>query len=79
MSLLIVTMSSSPVTDLIRAAYAKYAHCVALLYALGSDELKDTDIKLSARLRTSLHRYSIDKGLLYYCTDAVDPPRIVIP
>ena len=33
---------------------------------------------MSARLNESLHRYSIDQGLLYYCTDAVDPPRIVV-
>ena len=74
-----VTTLSSPITDLIRAAYAKDDHCVALLHALGSDEFKDSDIKLSERVRASLHRYSIDKELLYYCTDAVDPPRIVVP
>ena len=60
-------------------AYAKDDHCVALLHALGSDEFKDSNIKLSARLRARLHRYSINKRILYYCTDAADPPRIVVP
>ena len=59
-----VTKLSSPIMDLIRAVYANDDHCVALLRALGSDELKDSEIKLSARLRVSLHRYSIDKELL---------------
>ena len=29
-------------------------------------------------MHASLHRYSIEKGLLYYCTDAANPPRIVV-
>ena len=33
-----VATLSSPITDLVRAAYAKDDHCVALLHALGSDE-----------------------------------------
>ncbi|CAI5738812.1 unnamed protein product [Peronospora farinosa] len=74
-----VTTLSSSITDLIRTAYAKDDHCIALLHALGSEEFKDSDIKLSARLRASLHRYSIDEGLLYFRTDVADPPRIVVP
>ena len=70
---------SSPIEDLIRAAYAQDGQCVALLHALGSEEFKDSDIKLSARLRASLRRYSIDAGLLYYSTDVEDVPRIVVP
>ena len=66
-------------TDLIRAGYAKGDHYAALLRALVSDGFKDSDIKLSARLRASRHRYFIDQGLLYYCTDATDPPRFVVP
>ena len=57
-----VTTLSSSVTDLIRGAYAKDEQCVALLRALGSEEFKDSDIELSARLRARLHRYSIDNG-----------------
>ena len=57
-----VTTLSSLITNLIRAAYANDDQCVALLLALGSDELKDSDIKLSAHLRASLHRNSIDQG-----------------
>ena len=53
-------------------------HCVALLHALGSNEFKYSDIKLSARLRTSLHHNSIDNGLLYYGINTVDPPRSVV-
>ena len=74
-----VTTLSSSVTDLIRKAYAKDEHCVALLRALGSEEFKDSDIKLSARLRARLHRYPIDQGLLCYSTDVEDIPRIVVP
>ena len=74
-----VTTLSSSIMDLIRTAYAKDDHCVALLHALGSNEFKYSDIKLSARLRASLHRYSIDQGLLYYSTDVADPPRVVVP
>ena len=42
-----VTIISSSITDLIRASYAKDKECVPLLRALGSDVLKDSDIKLS--------------------------------
>ena len=74
-----VTTLSCSITDLIRVAYAKDEQCVAMLRALGSDEFKDSDIKLSARSRARLHRYSIDNGLLCYSTDVEDTPRIVIP
>ena len=74
----LVTLPSS-ISELIRAGYARDDHCVALLRALGSDEFKDSDIQLSARLRASLHRYSIDNGLLCYCRDKEDTPRIVVP
>ena len=74
-----VTILSSSITDLIRASYAKDGQCVALLHALGSDEFKDSDIKLSASSRARLHRYTIDNGLLCYCTDTTDTPRVVVP
>ena len=51
----------------------------ALFHALGSEEYKDSDSQLSARLQASLHRYSIDNGLLYYRTDVADTARIVVP
>ena len=70
-----VTTLSSSVTDLIRAAYAKDEQCVALLRALGSEEFRDSDIELSARLRARLHRYSIDNVLRCYRTDIEDNPR----
>ena len=39
---------------------------------------------MSLKTRTLSRRHAcvrayIEKGLLYYCTDAVDPPRIVVP
>ena len=74
-----VTTLSSPILKRIRSAYAKDDHCVALLKALGSQEFSNSDVKLSARLRASLHRYSIDQGLLYYSTDVADEPRLVVP
>ncbi|KAG3195958.1 hypothetical protein PC128_g8051 [Phytophthora cactorum] len=70
-------MSSVP--DLIRAAYAHDDMCVALLRALGSEEFKNSDKELSRRLRASLHRYTLDGGLLYYSTDPEDAPRVVVP
>ncbi|KAG3077354.1 hypothetical protein PI124_g19863 [Phytophthora idaei] len=66
------------VPDLIRAAYAHDEMCVALLRALGSEELKNSDKELSKRLRASLHRYTLDGGLLYYSTDPEDAPRGVV-
>ena len=67
-----VTILSPSITDLVRLSYAKEEQRVSLLHALGSNELKDSDIKLSARSRARLHRYSIETGLLCYCTDAAD-------
>ena len=70
---------SSSVTDLIRASYAKDEQCVDFLRALGSDEFIDSDIKLSARSRAKIPRYSIYNGLLCYRTYATDTPRIIVP
>ena len=50
-----VTILSSSITDLIRASYAKNDQCVALLRALGSDELNDSAIELSVRSRARLN------------------------
>ncbi|KAG3124605.1 hypothetical protein PI126_g23168 [Phytophthora idaei] len=74
-----VTTVTSSVPDSIRAAYAHDDMCVALLRALGSDEFKNSDKELSRRLRASLHRYTLDGGLLYYSTDPEDAPRVVVP
>ncbi|KAG2771992.1 hypothetical protein PC116_g8788 [Phytophthora cactorum] len=59
-----VTTGMSSVPDLMRAAYAHDDMCVALLRAIGSKEFKDSDKDLSGRLRASLHRYTLDGGLL---------------
>ncbi|KAG2973758.1 hypothetical protein PC121_g23681 [Phytophthora cactorum] len=53
--------------------------CVALLRALGSEEFKNSDKELSRCLLTSLHRYTLDGGLLHYSTDPEDAPRVVVP
>ncbi|KAG2910637.1 hypothetical protein PC119_g20713 [Phytophthora cactorum] len=65
--------------DLIRAVYAHDDMCVALLRGLGSEEFKNSDKELSRRLRASLHRYTLDGGLLYYNTDPEDVARVVVP
>ncbi|KAG3076269.1 hypothetical protein PI125_g21548 [Phytophthora idaei] len=74
-----VTTVTSSVPDLIRAADAHDDMCVALLRALGSEGFKNSDKELSGRLRTSLHRYTLDGGLLYYSTDPEEAPRVVVP
>ena len=74
-----VTTLSSPLEELIRVAYPRNPQCVALFHALGSEEYKDSDSQLSARLQASLHRYSIDNGFLCYRTDIADTACIVVP
>ncbi|KAG2769368.1 hypothetical protein PC116_g1552 [Phytophthora cactorum] len=74
-----VTTVASSVPDLIRATYAHDDMCVALLRAVGSEEFKNSDKQLSRRLRASLHRYTLDGGLLYYSTDPEDAPRVDVP
>ncbi|KAG4043124.1 hypothetical protein PC123_g21405 [Phytophthora cactorum] len=70
---------TSSVLDLIRIAYAHDDMCVALLRALGSEEFKNSDKELSGRSRASLHRYTLDGGLLYYSTEPEDAPRVIVP
>ena len=74
-----VTTLSSPVEEFIRVAYPRDSQCVALFHALESEGYKDLDSQLSARLRASLHRYSIDNGLLCYRTDVTNPAHNVVP
>ena len=52
---------------------------MSLFHAVGSEEYKASDGHLSARLRASLHRYSIDNVLLCDQTDVAEPSRIVVP
>ena len=70
-----VTTLSSPIEALIRVAYPRDYQCVELFHALGSEKYKDSDSHLSARLRASLLRYSIDNGLLCYRIDVADTSR----
>ena len=74
-----VTTLSSPIDELIRVAYPRDSQCVELFHLLEREEYKESDGQLSARLRVSLHRYSIDNGLLCYCTYEADTTRIVVP
>ena len=74
-----VTTLPSHIEELIRVAYPRNPQCVALFHALGSEEYKDSDSQLSARLQASLHRYSIDNGLMCYRTDVANTARIVVP
>ena len=50
-----------------------------MLRDLGSEEFKDSDIELLARLCARLHKYSIDQDLLCYITDVEYAPSIVVP
>ena len=74
-----ITTLSSAIEELIRVAYPRDPQCLALLHALGSEEYKNSDCQLSARLRASPHRYSIDNGRLCYRTDVADTARVVVP
>ena len=47
--------------------------------ALRYEEYKALDIQLSSRLRVSLHRFSIDNGILCYRKDVADTAPIVVP
>ncbi|KAG2874219.1 hypothetical protein PC114_g25395 [Phytophthora cactorum] len=73
----VITVTSS-VLDLIRAAYAHDGMCVTMLRALGSEDFKNSDKALPKLLRASLHRYTLDGGLLNYSTDPEDVPRVIV-
>ena len=74
-----VTTLSSPIEEFMSVACPRDSQCVAFFQALGSEDYKDSDSQLSARLRASLHRYSINNDLLCYRTDGADTARIVVP
>ena len=59
-----VATVSSPIEELICVPHPRDSQCVALFHALGSEEYKDLDSQLSARLQDSLHRYSIETSLV---------------
>ena len=68
----------SPLLEEIKSAYENDPDCKALLDHL-SDSHEQTAAKLSARLRSRLHRFSFRSGLLYYAVNPTEPPRIVVP
>ena len=61
-----MTTLSSSLSEYTSAYYASFG------MSFGSEELKDSDLKVPARLRGRLHQYSIDHGLLCYSTDTED-------
>ncbi|KAE8965760.1 hypothetical protein PR002_g28585 [Phytophthora rubi] len=66
----------SPLYELIREAYAEDDDLTGLVEALSAP---NKTVKLTARQRSRLHRYSVVEGLLYYQVDGGDEPRIVVP
>jgi hypothetical protein len=68
----------SPLIDEIKSAYEQDPDCKALLAHFSSSNQQTAD-KLSASLRSRLHRYFFRDGLLYYAVDPTEPPRIVVP
>ena len=60
-------------------AYSQDSKCVALFHALGRHGYQDKGHSFLARLRASIHRYSIDRGILCYCKIVTDTYRVVVP
>ncbi|GMF47202.1 unnamed protein product [Phytophthora fragariaefolia] len=66
----------SPLYELIREAYADDGDLAGLVEALS---VPNKTVKLTARQRSRLHRYSVVEGLPCYQVDGGDEPRIVVP
>ena len=74
----VATRATSALPDEIRAAYASDPNCNDLIRHFSDPNAFPSD-KLSSKLRSRLHRYSMRDGLLYYTVDPADHPRIVVP
>jgi hypothetical protein len=70
-----ISTGDTTLHDEIRAAYANDEVCKALIEYF---EVKNVNA-LSSRLRSRLHRYKYADGLLWYQTNSMESPRIVIP
>ncbi|OWY98583.1 reverse transcriptase, partial [Phytophthora megakarya] len=70
--------ATSPLRDLISAAYGSDAECAEMLKYL-RDPSNMARRRLSSRSRARVDRYALDGNLLTYCVDHSDPPRIVLP
>ncbi|GMF26153.1 unnamed protein product [Phytophthora fragariaefolia] len=68
-------LKESPLYELIREAYAGDGDLACLVEA---PSVPNKTVRLTARQRSRLHRYSVVEGLLYYQVDAGDEPRIVV-
>uniref|UniRef100_H3GDV1 Integrase catalytic domain-containing protein n=1 Tax=Phytophthora ramorum TaxID=164328 RepID=H3GDV1_PHYRM len=71
-----VAYLESPLYELLREAYAEDGDLADLVTSL---KVPEKAVKLTARQRSRLHRYSLADGLLYYQVDESDEPRIVVP
>ena len=64
----------------IRASYADDDVCRAMIASLKhADTDPASQDKLPATIRSRLHRFSLDDGLLFYQNAPTDPRRIVVP
>ncbi|KAL4129902.1 hypothetical protein PRIC2_005909 [Phytophthora ramorum] len=70
-----VAYLESPLYELLREAYAEDGDLADLITSL---KVPEKAVKLTARQRSRLHRYSLADGLLYYQVDESDEPRIVV-
>jgi hypothetical protein len=62
----------------IRSNYSHDVECSALLKYFEKPS-PSALVTLSTKLRSSIKRYSVDDGLLYYAVDTDEAPRIVVP
>ena len=72
------TQVVSPLPDQIRASYDDDDECSALLKYFEKPSASALTT-LSPKLRSSIQRYSVNNGLLYYSIDTDEAPRIVVP
>ncbi|OWZ06963.1 LOW QUALITY PROTEIN: reverse transcriptase [Phytophthora megakarya] len=70
--------ATSPLRDLISAAYGSDAECAEMLKYL-RDQSNTARRRLSSRSRARVDRYVLDGKMLTYCVDRSDHPRIVVP
>jgi len=77
-ALSVAVRATSPLPDEIRLAYQSDDDCQSLI-SYFTDPEQFPISKLHSKLRSQLHRYSLQDGLIYYAIDPSDPPRIVVP
>ncbi|OWY90482.1 reverse transcriptase [Phytophthora megakarya] len=70
--------ATSPLRDLISAAYDSDAECSEMMKYL-RDPSDTARRPLSSRSGARVDRYALNVNLLTHCVDRSDPPRIVVP